>query len=81
MPGSYQFGGRPPSSSPIRSKVIANGALGTDLCKELKKDGWEAVFWTPDSKSPNESGKSLRIHSTDIRNAMKPGGSCLCTSW
>lgn len=52
---AYAAAGKGARWAEIQAKVVANGSKGTDLAKELKKDGWEAVYWNPDAKHPDDS--------------------------
>jgi murein DD-endopeptidase MepM/ murein hydrolase activator NlpD len=52
---AYNAAGKGARWKEIQSTVVANGSKGTDLAKELKKDGWEAVYWNPDAKHPDDS--------------------------
>ncbi len=49
---AYRAAGKADRWKEIISIVGPKGSKGTDLAKELKKDGWEAVFWSPDPKNP-----------------------------
>jgi len=49
---AYRAAGKEDRWSQILSTVAAKGSKGTDLAAELRKDGWEAVFWSPDPRNP-----------------------------
>lgn len=51
---AYKAAGKEARWNEIYSKVTSHGAKGTDLAKELAKDGWEAVYWNPDAKHPDD---------------------------
>jgi hypothetical protein len=52
---AYKGAGKAERWQEIYSSVTSRGAKGMDLAKELKKDGWEAVYWNPDAKHPDDS--------------------------
>ena len=49
---AYTAAGKGDRWKEIYSSVTRNGSKGTDLAKELQKDGWQAVYWNPDAKKP-----------------------------
>lgn len=51
---AYAAAGKSARWREIQATVTANGSKGTDLAKELKKDGWESVYWNPDAKHPDD---------------------------
>lgn len=51
---AYIKAGKAERWSEIRRTVLSNGAKGTDLAKELQKDGWEGVYWNPDARNPDD---------------------------
>lgn len=51
---AYAAAGKSARWKEIQAHVVANGSKGTELAKELKKDGWEAVYWNPDAKNPDD---------------------------
>jgi LysM repeat protein len=51
---AYAAAGKSARWAEIMSTVVAKGSKGTDLAKELKKDGWQSVYWNPDAKNPND---------------------------
>lgn len=52
---AYVNAGKSERWSEIERIVYSQGTKGTDLAKELQKDGWEAVYWNPDARNPNDS--------------------------
>ncbi|MFO0601179.1 MAG: LysM peptidoglycan-binding domain-containing protein [Myxococcaceae bacterium] len=52
---AYAAAGKSARWAEIQSIVVSKGSKGIDLAKELKKDGWQAVYWNPDAKHPNDS--------------------------
>lgn len=52
---AYAAAGKTERWHEIKSIVVAKGSKGMDLAKELKKDGWESVYWNPDAKHPDDS--------------------------
>ena len=51
---AYAAAGKSERWAQIMKTVVANGSKGTDLAKELKKDGWQSIYWNPDAKNPND---------------------------
>lgn len=51
---AYAAAGKSERWAEIQRTVTANGSKGTDLAKELKKDGWQSVYWNPDAKNPDD---------------------------
>ncbi len=51
---AYAAAGKSERWAEIQRHVVANGSRGTELAKELKKDGWQAIYWNPDAKNPND---------------------------
>jgi len=51
---AYVAAGKEARWSQIERIVSSQGMKGTDLAKELQKDGWESVYWNPDAKNPDD---------------------------
>ncbi len=51
---AYAAAGKSERWAEIQRHVVANGSKGTELAKELKKDGWQSVYWNPDAKNPDD---------------------------
>jgi len=51
---AYAAAGKSERWAEIMKTVTAKGSKGIDLAKELKKDGWQAIYWNPDAKNPND---------------------------
>ena len=49
---AYAAAGKSERWAEIQRHVVANGSKGTELAKELKKDGWQSIYWNPDAKNP-----------------------------
>jgi hypothetical protein len=54
---AYDAAGMSTRWKEIERTVIAKGAKGTDLAKELQKDGWQAVYFNPDAKKPDDGNQ------------------------
>ncbi len=52
---AYKAAGKSERWSEIMRTVTAKGSKGIDLAKELQKDGWQAIYWNPDAKHPDDS--------------------------
>jgi LysM repeat protein len=51
---AYAAAGKSERWNEIMRIVTSKGSRGTDLAKELKADGWQAIYWNPDAKNPND---------------------------
>jgi LysM repeat protein len=51
---AYAAAGKSERFSEIQRIVASKGSKGTDLAAELKKDGWQSVYWNPDAKNPDD---------------------------
>ncbi len=49
---AYAAAGKSQRWAEILHTVVSKGSKGMDLAKELKKDGWQAIYWNPDAKHP-----------------------------
>lgn len=52
---AYAAAGKTERWNEIMRTVTAHGSKGMDLAKELKKDGWQSIYWNPDAKHPDDS--------------------------
>jgi LysM repeat protein len=51
---AYAAAGKTERWNEIVRIVTSKGSRGMDLAKELKKDGWLAIYWNPDTKHPSD---------------------------
>lgn len=51
---AYAAAGKSDRWAEIQRTVVAKGSKGTDLAAELKKDGWQSIYWNPDAKNPDD---------------------------
>lgn len=51
---AYAAAGKSERWAEIQRSVVSKGSKGMDLAKELKKDGWQAIYWNPDAKNPSD---------------------------
>ena len=51
---AYAAAGKSDRWAEIQRAVIAGGSRGTVLAAELKKDGWQSIYWNPDAKNPDD---------------------------
>lgn len=63
---AYAAAGKSARWSEIMATVTAKGSKGTDLAKELQKDGWQAVYWNPDAKKPNDGNPEHSFSATQV---------------
>lgn len=68
---AYENAGLKNRWNDIEKKVVSNGAKGTVLASELKKDGWNAIYFNPDTKKP-EDGNSEHSYSAHLIDKGKP---------
>ncbi|TNE46646.1 MAG: hypothetical protein EP343_23880 [Deltaproteobacteria bacterium] len=68
---AYIQAGKAERWSEIKSIVYSKGTKGTDLAQELQKDGWEAVYWNPDARNPDD-GNAEHSYTAAITKRGKP---------
>jgi hypothetical protein len=68
---AYEAAGMGERWAEIKSIVYAKGVKGTDLAKELQKDGWQAVYFNPDAKHPDD-GNAEHSYTARIVKQGKP---------
>jgi murein DD-endopeptidase MepM/ murein hydrolase activator NlpD len=61
---AYAAAGKSERWAQIMKTVVANGSKGTDLAKELKKDGWQSIYWNPDAKNPDDNNPEHSFSAT-----------------
>lgn len=68
---AYTAAGKTQRWNQIAKTVYQNGTKGTDLAKELQKDGWSAVYFNPDP-AKNADGNSEHSYSAAMVKRGKP---------
>lgn len=68
---AYVAAGKGARWAEIERTVISKGAKGTDLAKELQKDGWESVYWNPDARNPDDGNPEHSFSAAQVK-AGKP---------
>lgn len=68
---AYAAAGKGARWAEIERAVVRNGSKGTDLAKELQKDGWKAVYWNPDVKTPAD-GSAEHTYSAHLVRQGQP---------
>lgn len=63
---AYAAAGKTGRWNEILGIVAAKGSKGTDLAKELQKDGWQAVYWNPDAKNPNDGNQEHSFSASQV---------------
>lgn len=63
---AYSAAGKAERWNEIVRIVGAKGSKGTDLAKELQKDGWQAIYWNPDAKNPNDGNTEHSFSATQV---------------
>jgi LysM repeat protein len=63
---AYAAAGKSARWSEIMHNVVAKGSKGMDLAKELKKDGWQSIYWNPDAKHPDDANPEHSFSATQV---------------
>lgn len=63
---AYAAAGKSARWSEIQHLVVSKGSKGTDLAKELKKDGWQSIYWNPDAKHPDDNNAEHSFSATQV---------------
>ncbi len=63
---AYAAAGKSERWREIQGIVASKGSKGTDLAKELQKDGWQAVYWNPDAKNPNDGNQEHSFSASQV---------------
>jgi LysM repeat protein len=63
---AYAAAGKGERWAEIQRTVVAKGSKGVDLAKELQKDGWQAVYWNPDAKHPDDGNAEHSFSATQV---------------
>lgn len=69
--GAYEAAGMGARFNEIYRNVTSKGAKGTDLAAELKKDGWQAIYFNPDAKKAAD-GNGEHTYTARIVSQGKP---------
>ncbi|MCA2977017.1 MAG: LysM peptidoglycan-binding domain-containing protein, partial [Myxococcaceae bacterium] len=64
---AYAAAGKTERWNEILRTVAAKGSKGTDLAKELQKDGWQAIYWNPDAKNPNDGNAEHSFSAVQVK--------------
>lgn len=64
---AYAAAGKTERWNEIMRIVAAKGSKGTDLAKELQKDGWQSVYWNPDARNPNDGNNEHSFSATQVQ--------------
>lgn len=71
LEAAYAAAGKSERWQEIKKTVHRQGSKGTDLAIELQKDGWEAIYWNPDSRKA-EDGNNEHTYTAAITKRGKP---------
>ncbi|MFZ5441606.1 MAG: LysM peptidoglycan-binding domain-containing protein [Myxococcota bacterium] len=63
---AYAAAGKSERWAEIQRIVVSKGSKGTDLAAELKKDGWQAIYWNPDAKNPSDGLAEHSFSATQV---------------
>ncbi len=69
--GAYENAGMGARFKEITRIVVQKGGKGTDLAAELKKDGWQALYFNPDTKKAAD-GNGEHTYTARIVSQGKP---------
>jgi LysM repeat protein len=64
---AYAAAGKTARWNEIQAIVTSKGSKGTDLAKELKKDGWQSIYWNPDAKHPDDGNPEHSFSATQVQ--------------
>lgn len=64
---AYKSAGKTQRWNQIKRIVQRDGMRGTTLAKELKKDGWESVYWNPDTKKNADGNAEHSFSALQVR--------------
>ncbi len=64
---AYAAAGKTARWNEILGIVAAKGSKGTDLAKELQKDGWQGIYWNPDAKNPNDGNAEHTFSAAQVK--------------
>jgi len=67
---AFQGVGRGGEWSAIRARVVADGARGTVLAKELQRIGWTAVYFNPDERKASDGNAEHTYTARIVRNGQ-----------
>ncbi len=74
LEAAYAAAGKAPRWQQIREILRKQDDRGIVLLDELQKDGWEAIYWNPDTQTPDDSSERKIWHSKSARAAAKVKG-------
>lgn len=63
---AYTAAGKGVRWAEIERIVVSKGSKGTDLAKELQKDGWEGVYFNPDAKRPSDGNPEHSFSASQV---------------
>ncbi len=63
---AYAAAGKTARWTEIQRIVASEGSRGTVLAKELQKDGWQAVYWNPDAKKPDDGNAEHSFSASQV---------------
>lgn len=64
---AYAAAGKGARWAEIQRSVVRAGSKGTDLARELQKDGWKAVYWNPDTKNPADGSAEHSFSASQVK--------------
>ncbi len=68
--GAYVAAGKLERWNEIERVMRSKDFKGTELAKELQKDGWEGVYWNPDAKRPNDGNAEHTSTARQVARGM-----------
>ncbi len=64
---AYAAAGKSERWQEILKAVAAKGSKGIDLAKELQQDGWQAIYWNPDARNPDDGNAEHSFSATQVK--------------
>jgi LysM repeat protein len=64
---AYAAAGKSERWAEIQRIVVSKGSKGIDLAKELKKDGWQSIYWNPDARNPSDGNAEHSFSAVQVQ--------------
>lgn len=74
LEAAYKASGKEARWKQIRETLLKAQDRGIVLMDELQKDGWEAVYWNPDTRNPDMKGEKILWHTQSAKQAKSVKG-------
>lgn len=67
LAAAYAAAGKSDRWREIQKAVADKGSKGIDLARELQKDGWQAVYWNPDARNPDDGNVEHSFSASQVK--------------